>query len=93
MAKRRLRKYRKTALEYTKAGVTMGVGAYALGQTDPTGSAAGARTAVGKLAGFMPTAATVQGAGMVLGGLSDMHKAARTRNTTMAKKKRKKKKK
>jgi len=53
-------------MQYALTGGALGVGSYTIGQADVTGKAAGAQTAIGKMAEFMPITATLQGAGWAM---------------------------
>lgn len=69
-----MRRKRRRTEDFILSGVTMGVGAHVLGQTDPTGQAAGAQTAVGKLSSFMPMTGTIVGAGWAMDELKGLHR-------------------
>lgn len=67
-----LKKMRKAALGMAASGVTMGIGAYAVGQADVGGNVPEASTAIGKVASFMPAMGTTMGAGAVFGSMKGM---------------------
>ncbi len=60
------------ALDLTKTGVTLGVGAQVVGAADPTGAVPGASAALGSIAGFLPVTGSILGAGAALGELDKL---------------------
>lgn len=84
-----LKKMRKAALGMAASGVTMGVGAYTVGQADVGGNVPEASTAIGKVSSFMPAMGTTMGAGMVFGSMKGMQKSAKRRRRKKKKKKKK----
>jgi len=73
---KRRKKRVKQILDFTKAGVTMGVGSEILGKIGTT-PATKAAEGIGKMASFAPTMGTLIGAGWALDELGNLHKTVR----------------
>jgi len=73
----RTRQYQRNAIGLTATGMTLGVGASALGAMPA--APAGAGQSLERMAGFMPTMGTIAGGGTAIGMLSDLQPKRRRR--------------
>ena len=69
----------KDAQSFITAGAALGVGSYVVGQADISGAVPQAKTAVGKLATFLPVTGTITGAGWTMSELGRMQPKRRKR--------------
>jgi len=70
--KKRRRRYTRGAGMFIEQGMTLGIGAHVVGKADVSGQVPQAKTAVGKLASFMPVTATTVGAGWAMEELHNL---------------------